>query len=65
MCVMAYAVSISMSRDVSILEVIIGLVFEEVVLVVVLCSVVLRVDSLILRVNGVCVVLRRFGKCES
>ena len=41
---------------------IIGLVFDEVLLSVVLCSIVLGVDSLVLRIKGVCVVLRRLGK---
>ena len=44
---------------------IIGLIFDEVMLWVVLCSVVLSVESLVLRIKGVCVVLRRLGKCES
>ena len=54
-----------MSMHVGVLWVIIGLVFDEVLLWVVLCSVVLGVDSLVLRIKGVCVVLRRLGKCVS
>ena len=47
------------------LQMIICLVFDDVLLSVVLCSIVLGVDSLVLRIKGVCVVLRRLGKYVS
>ena len=43
----------------------IGLVFDDVLLSVVLCSIVFGVESLVLGIKGVCVVLRRLGKYVS
>ena len=62
---MAKAVSMSMSIEVSFLWVVVCLVFEGVVFVVALCSVVLHVGPLYLRLPGVCVVLSKFGRCGS
>ena len=62
---MAKAVSMSVSIDVSFPCVVVRLVFEGVVFVGVLCSVVLHGGSLCLGLPGVCVVLSKFGRCGS